>query len=298
MSSIVNVLISTYNGEKYIKEQIDSILNQSYTNIEIYVRDDGSTDDTITILKEYEKSKKIHILESGINLGYGKSFLTLLEKIDNGDYWAFADQDDIWLPDKIKIGVEWLDNQNPNDPCLFYSTYYNTDENLNITEQVHLPQYKYNFIRSITECVHLGFSQMFNQSLRSLILMCNKQNLVTHDWWVELVSMKFAKVYCTDEPLTYHRRLQNSVSSHIFTNRFGWLKKAWKGNSEIRSCTKEFERVFGSNNTDKDYKINRWFCFDRYDFLKSMKKAFYWHRWRPSLSSEIVIRGLMLMGKI
>ena len=98
MEELVNVLISTYNGEKYIKDQIDSILGQTYPNIRIYVRDDGSSDNTCNILKEYEKAGKI-VLFRGDNVKWGKSFLTLLKKAETGSYWAFSDQDDVWLPD-------------------------------------------------------------------------------------------------------------------------------------------------------------------------------------------------------
>lgn len=79
MEELVNVLISTYNGEKYIKDQIDSILGQTYPNIRIYVRDDGSSDNTCNILKEYEKAGKI-VLFRGDNVKWGKSFLTLLKR--------------------------------------------------------------------------------------------------------------------------------------------------------------------------------------------------------------------------
>ena len=88
MEELVNVLISTYNGEKYIKDQIDSILGQTYSNIKIYVRDDGSSDNTCSILEEYEKTGKI-VLFRGNNVKWGKSFLTLLKKAETGAYWAF-----------------------------------------------------------------------------------------------------------------------------------------------------------------------------------------------------------------
>ena len=107
---MVNVLISTYNGEKYIREQIESILAQSYPDIRIYVRDDGSKDDTAKILWEYSEKKLIRFVR-GRNVGYGRSFGRLLRIAKEGDFWAFCDQDDIWLPDKVKWAVEWLEQQ-------------------------------------------------------------------------------------------------------------------------------------------------------------------------------------------
>ena len=92
MSKKVVILLSTYNGEKYLREQIDSILNQSYQNFELVVRDDGSKDSTVEIVKEYmEKSDKEITLMVGKNLGFIKSFFELLKHSD-ADYFSFADQ--------------------------------------------------------------------------------------------------------------------------------------------------------------------------------------------------------------
>ena len=88
----VAILLSTYNGEKYVKEQIDSFLNQTYKNVEIIVRDDGSKDSTVKILKEYQNNYNNIKLTVGKNLGFIKSFFELL-KLGDADYYAFADQD-------------------------------------------------------------------------------------------------------------------------------------------------------------------------------------------------------------
>lgn len=103
----VAVLLSTYNGSKYIKEQIDSILSQEGVNIDIYIRDDGSTDETVNIIYEY-KSNNIFLTE-GKNIGVGNSFMELLYSVPEiYDYYAFADQDDIWSEKKIRIAIEVL----------------------------------------------------------------------------------------------------------------------------------------------------------------------------------------------
>ena len=92
----VIILLSAYNGEKYIREQIKSIINQTYSEIKIYVRDDGSKDQTPQILKEFADEGMIK-LYLGENIGFVKSFLWLVKNCENADYYAFADQDDVWL---------------------------------------------------------------------------------------------------------------------------------------------------------------------------------------------------------
>lgn len=299
MDKQVNVLISTYNGEKYIEEQLKSIEEQSYRNIKIYVRDDGSTDHTVEILKKWEDQNKI-IFSQGPNVGYGKSFLTLLAQSDEGDYWAFCDQDDIWLKDKIKWAVEWLEKQQKNCsiPLMYHGAFAETDENLNITGEYLPPNYKYDFRRSITECVHMGFSTVFNKQLRQEMLKCNIDNLVTHDWWAELIVMEFGQVYFDSRISSWHRRLNDSVSGMNLSSRFKWLWRTLHSESEIVSCTREFKRVFGDQGKKPDMDIINLFVSDHYSIKKSLKKAFYPARWRASITSEAVVRMLMLLGKI
>lgn len=293
----VNVLISTYNGERYIEEQLQSVLAQTYENIVIHIRDDGSSDRTRGILEQYKDNPRIDLFW-GEQLGYGKSFLTLLEQADEGDYWAYCDQDDVWLPEKIETAIHWMSKQDSTKPCLFHSAYYNTDESLNPFEIVEKPTYRFDFPRAITECIYLGFSEVMNAPLRSLVLKGDKSNLVTHDWWTELIAIKYGNVEYDNRPMTYHRRLDDSVSGGAMKQRLCWLKRAWKGNAEIRSCTQEFERVFGYHTDDRDSIVNHWFCGEEYSISKAFHKAFYPCRWRASISSELVVRILMLCGRI
>ncbi len=293
----VNVLISAYNGEKYICEQVESILRQSYPEIHIYIRDDGSSDHTLKVLEKYKDNDRITVIP-GKNMGYGGSFLELLSVAEEGDYWAYCDQDDVWLEGKIEAAVKWLDQQDTNKPCMYHSAYYNTDENLNITDTVTSPQKEVNFIGCITHCVHMGFSDVINRKLRELVLKGDRTKLITHDWWTELVVMEFGTVYFDDTPLTKHRRLDSSISVGSFSARWRWFKKALNGNAEIETTTKEFMRVFENNMKEQDQKVLSWFVNDRYSFPDAIRKVFYPHRWRPSMSSELVMRFLMLIGKI
>ena len=99
MNEKVDVLMATYNGEKYLKEQIDSILNQTYQNIHLIISDDCSTDGTRNILKEYEENEKITVFYQENNQGYVKNFEFLLKQVSS-ELYMFADQDDFWLPEK------------------------------------------------------------------------------------------------------------------------------------------------------------------------------------------------------
>lgn len=123
----IAVLMSTYNGEKYIEEQIDSVLNQNI-HVDIYIRDDGSTDETVSILKKYEEKFNIYV-EYGDNLGYKKSFMKLLLNTKGYDFYAFCDQDDFWIANKISSAIQMIKKYD-EIPALYYSNLKKCDENL------------------------------------------------------------------------------------------------------------------------------------------------------------------------
>ena len=101
---MIAILMSTYNGERYLREQIDSLLNQTYKDWKLYIRDDGSTDETISIIESYvnDYPDLIVLLKDDLgNLGSARSFMRILSVVD-ADYYMFCDQDDVWLPNKVK----------------------------------------------------------------------------------------------------------------------------------------------------------------------------------------------------
>ena len=125
----VNILLATYNGSKHIRKQLDSLLAQTYPHITIYIRDDGSQDNTVEIVKKYiadnSSTKKITLLDNdGVNLGCPASFYQILKECKTADYYAFCDQDDVWYPDKIKWAVEKL-SKSPQKvkPLVYFSAY-------------------------------------------------------------------------------------------------------------------------------------------------------------------------------
>ena len=127
MQNKVDILMATYNGEKYVKEQIDSILNQTYKNIQLIISDDCSTDSTRDILKQYEQNERVKIYYQEKNLGYIKNFEFLLKHVEN-DVYMLSDQDDFWKEEKIEKSLEKLENENLD---LVFGDLEVVDENLN-----------------------------------------------------------------------------------------------------------------------------------------------------------------------
>jgi len=112
MEETIDVLLATYNGEKYLAEQIESILNQTYKNIRILISDDCSKDNTREIIKEYQKKdSRIHAYFQENNLGYIKNFEFLIKQVES-NMFMLSDQDDVWLPEKIEKSAELMKREN------------------------------------------------------------------------------------------------------------------------------------------------------------------------------------------
>ena len=131
----INVLLSTYNGELYIAEQLDSLLRQTVIdNMKIIIRDDGSTDSTLKIIEEYKSKNSNIIFYRGENLKPAKSFWHLLQNCDEADYFAFCDQDDVWDEDKLEVAINQL-KEHDDVPALYFSDARVVDSELNLLSE-------------------------------------------------------------------------------------------------------------------------------------------------------------------
>lgn len=293
----VNVVISTYNGERYIQEQLSSLFGQEYQNIDIYVRDDGSGDKTIQILQKYAESGQI-VLFKGENVGYCKSFMKLLEMTEEGDYWAFCDQDDIWYPDKVRLAVEWMESQRQDKPLLYYSLSKMIDEEGNKLGIEKPPKKALNFYRAMTGTFGVGFSMVINKALREEMLKCNPEKVHAHDWLAGAVALGFGKVHVNHKICAKYRRLDTSVTRISFMKKITWALSMLKNDGDVKDRNIEYYRVYKKNLPPDKAKIASLFGGRKYSLRKSLIKAFYPKRWRPNISSEIVMRCLMLIGKV
>jgi len=166
----IAVLMSTYNGELYLRAQIDSILKQNVdADLTLIVRDDGSTDSTVSILMEYEKNTNVKVFY-GKNIGPAKSFISLLINNPGYDFYAFSDQDDVWNLDKIKRGVTALYNY--DKPALYFSNSELVDEKMlsmnRNTYRKDLAVFSLVSMLSFAKCAQ-GCTSIFNKHLASII---------------------------------------------------------------------------------------------------------------------------------
>ncbi|CEQ10467.1 family 2 glycosyl transferase [[Clostridium] sordellii] len=220
---MVDILMATYNGEKYLKDQIDSILNQTYTDWKLYIRDDGSNDNTLNIINEYiekYRSKIILIEDDKSGLGAKLNFGELL-KYSTSEYCMFSDQDDIWLENKIELTLNEMKKteSNNNLPILIHTDLKVVDNEMNIISDSFFkyqnisPEYnKLNnllVLNTVTGC-----TVMMNKKLVDLCRSIPK-DCILHDWWIALVASGLGVVRTLYEPTILYRQHGDNCAGAI-----------------------------------------------------------------------------------
>jgi glycosyltransferase involved in cell wall biosynthesis len=204
----VCVLMSTYNGERYLIQQIESILSQQDVDIKLIVRDDGSSDGTINILMKYNKDGKL-IWYGGNNIGPAHSFLDLLEKAPSCDYYAFSDQDDYWQPDKLCSAVKKL--QHCTTPGLYFSQTQLANCDLKPMESVEINPFC-TFAESLIYQFVGGCTMVMNDSLRGIVCRYKPNFIPMHDVWIYDVALAVGSVVIFDrQSHILYRQHNNNV---------------------------------------------------------------------------------------
>lgn len=298
----VVILMSTYNGEKYISEQIESLLNQTYKHIKIFIRDDGSKDRTIEIIKDFRQKNKNIILVEGENVGFINSFFELLKNSDNADYYAYCDQDDIWMEDKIERAVKFLEKTDSNKPVLYFSNsdYYDGDMNFLATAEKNKI---YSFRNSLVECVTQGMTMVINNKTRETIVSNIPETCLYHDWWTYMICSGFGEIVYDDKSLVKYRRHNKSVTveGRSKLQLFIWrVKEFIIGDSlkQIKKQLQEYERFYYNELSEENKKLIKLFTNEKYNFGIALKKIFYPHRFRRKFFDEISVRLLFIFGKL
>jgi glycosyltransferase involved in cell wall biosynthesis len=231
----INILLASFNGEEFIAAQLDSILNQTYTNWQLYIRDDGSSDTTIDIVKSYEqKDARIHLVndDSG-NLGSCQNFSVLMNRIKNeNEYTMFCDQDDVWLPFKIEntlYEMLLLEKRYSKDiPLLVHTNFSYVDSSLKTIESKKdfQPTKIEHPILSNVLCQNsvYGCTVMINRKLADITgkIPAEAEN---HDYWLALLASAFGKIYYLNERTILYRQHGNNASTQF---DFNSLSKRFK----------------------------------------------------------------------
>lgn len=269
----IAVLMSTYNGEDYLAQQIESIQKQSYEDWRLFIRDDGSSDDTVKIIEEYQKKdRRIRLINQGHikNIGVVRSFFELLENVD-ADFYMFSDQDDYWLPNKIKVTLEEMLEYNFDLPNCVYTNLQIVDKNLNGEERLLKCNWQ-SFTNVLFTNNVYGCTMMINNSLKRMVnfKQIDYQRIYMHDWWLALIAAEFGNLRFIDKAtILYRQHGSNQVGA---TNKSisSLLKRVFNHERDRKAMRRsvnfaiEFLKEYGNNKNliDENY-INRYGKLDK-----------------------------------
>lgn len=232
MEEQIDILMATYNGEKYLKEQIESVLNQTYKNIRLVISDDCSKDGTINILKQYENDKRIEVHYHEKNQGYIKNFEYLLKQVKNNIY-MLSDQDDVWMPEKIRKTYEKLIK---NDADMVFADLEVVDENLKtiypsfnkfmlLDRKInkYINSYKLNYLYNcITGCTLMSKSKW----IKDILPIPTDSKYLIHDHWIGIiVSLNGKIVYMPEKYIKYRQHGNNQVGTEKISHGFKKLEQ-------------------------------------------------------------------------
>ena len=253
----VVVLLSTYNGSKYVSEQIDSILDQIGVDVHLIVRDDGSTDDTLSILENYKRQGKLDYY-AGNNIGWKKSFFNLMSKAPECDYYAFSDQDDHWLPEKLIKGIEKLDSL-PQGPRLYLSNCYywrdGIEKELTFKKKPSLAKFNCHLY-----ILGQGCTYVFNKELLCIVKN-NPPNIeVEHDGWIFRTANLLGSIYYDMNSYIWYRQHGNNEAGATLTVKENIKRRLnyyfhLKGTHELEIRSKELIGCYGNLMNDECYQI-------------------------------------------
>ena len=234
----VEVLMSTYNAMKFGVAQLSSILAQAGVKVQLRVRDDGSSDGTQQWL-DAEAAKEHLVWWQGENLKPARSFMELLEKADEEvGYYAFADQDDIWLSDKLNAAVARLEKSG-DVPALYFSRTQPVNEQMEPLPALTFTP-RVTFGEALMCHVATGHTMVMNASLRRVLLHYRPAFLPMHDMWVYLVALAVgAKVYYDEKPHVHYRQHSENVLGASESAYARWCRR-W---TEWREGRQEFSRL-------------------------------------------------------
>lgn len=286
MNEKIDILLPTYNGEKYIKEQIDSILGQTYKNIRLIIADDCSKDTTVQILKQYEqKDDRIQLNLQSQNVGCVKNVEFLLQKVES-EYYMLADQDDVWLPEKVEKTLEKLKQENAN---LVFGDLEVVDQDLNtmypsfgdymlLNRKInkYINNNKLNYLYNcVTGCTLLAKKE----TIEKILPLPKKSKYVIHDYWIGLITSLNGKVaYIPEKYIKYRQHGNNQVGTNKISHGFQKLDQVRELFINVKLG------VFGTyveNNEkfpDELQKLN----IEAYEYFKMIekKKNINFRKWR------------------
>lgn len=295
----VVVLMSTYNGEKYLEMQIESVLAQKEVNVYLLVRDDGSTDKTRDILRKYEKANKLEWYY-GDNLKSARSFMDLIKKSPDALFYAFCDQDDYWLPNKLITAINYLNKAEETKPAIYYGKTTLVNEDLEEIDQNKEFREFITFGQAVVSSSATGCTMCFNKCLRDLINLYTPDFQIMHDGWLHKVCLAFnGNVFYDRKSYILYRQHGNNVIGGTSTpyKRFQRRIQTIKNNPYSRSrCIIEIIKGYGGVIPEENLAICNTVASYKNSFLGKVKLLSDNRIYSPNKRIDRAFRLAVILG--
>lgn len=271
----VLTVLSCFNGEKYVEQQIDSIFAQCKVDVSCLARDDGSQDKTSEILKRCEeKYAGKFAYFHGENIGFAKSFYTLLRESEEYGYYAFSDQDDVWCEDKLYSCISMIE-ENDEVPSVCFCNCMLVDADLNSIGKMHdEPVDTSDKVRNLLVNPAPGCTMVFNKAAKEYFLRGNSENIEFHDHWLLTVCSYFGKVVYNPEVGVLYRQHGNNTVGGMQGKKISWKHRLKVLKQDTHDCernAKELLANFGDRLSEEDTRIVSKIALYRKKFLGKLK---------------------------
>lgn len=299
----VAILLSTFNGEQFLPQQLDSLYAQQGVDCHIFVRDDGSRDGTLDIVRRYARERGRMSVLAGDNIGFVRSFFTLLQVAgESYDFYFFCDQDDVWLPSKVGAALAMLEQRRPQGPAMYCGRTEYVDRQLRpLGLSPDYPPGKLGWGNALVQNVATGCTVALNAPARALLAARVPRQCLAHDWWAYLVVSAFGEVVFDRRS---HIRYRQHGGNTIGMQRGGWsgfalrlrrfLERRGFG---ILDQLAEFMRLHGDGlSVERREQACRLLCSRQrwQDGLRVAAMGFYW---RMSRVDSVILRLLLVLRK-
>ncbi len=297
----VAILLATHNSEKYLPCQIDSLINQTYGNIKIVISDDSSNDKTEEIIEDYiKKDSRILRIKSKKRLGSAQAnFMFLLQNAPTADFYAFCDHDDRWVKDKVECTLNKMLDGDISSPRLVHSDLFVADSNLTVISNSMFSMQKLpknqTLAQSLVQNGVTGCTVMINNPLRNLALKkTDCENMIMHDWYLNILARIFGSVDFVDRPLIFYRQHGNNEvgakdvrSPKYIASRALNLKKNKQMLISTYMQIKDIAEVYGDTLPNGCDVVRIYGQFEKFGKIKKIHLSFKYGLWKNTIVRRI-----------
>lgn len=303
----VNILMATYNGEKFLAQQIESIQKQTFKEWNLLIRDDGSSDKTCDIIRNFTaKDSRIRFINENEhhNLGVIKSFFTLVN-YEVADFYFFSDQDDVWLPEKLSVSLEAAKHKASDVPLLVYTDLKVVNQELNILQDSMIRAQSHHanttLLPELTENTVTGGTMMINYALAEKWFTPN--DILMHDWFLALLAASLGEIIYLDLPTQLYRQHDNNVlGARTMDKRFKILREGpksiftryWKLIHDSQKQASLIVDKYGDIMTANDLELIKCFIkIDKQPFMTRLRWLWKYGYSKNQFKHQVVFKWLI-----